>query len=96
LLVPPTAQAIPPRPATEVVVLATDIGCNLTAPNVNTMNALLSGLITMLNGFIDMCRHLATPVTLGVVVLAAVMYWFVRLELEELSRQGTKPNVGRH
>lgn len=50
----------------------------------------------MLNGFIDMCRHLATPVTLGVVVLAAVMYWFVRLELEELSRQGTKPNVGRH
>jgi hypothetical protein len=60
------------------------------------MNALLSGLITLLNGFVELCRQVATPVTIGIVILALVMFWFARLELEELTRQGAKPNVGRH
>jgi hypothetical protein len=60
------------------------------------MNALLSGLITLLNGFVDLGRTVATPVTIGIVIMALCMFWFARLELDELNRQGAKPNVGRH
>ena len=60
------------------------------------MTTLSYGLVALLNGFLSMMGALMTPLTAGVIVLALGMAWLARLELDDLKRQGTKPEVGRH
>jgi len=60
------------------------------------MDALLSGLITLLNGFLAMVGALASPITLGLIILAGSLAWFARLEIDEVNRQSAKPEIGRH
>lgn len=60
------------------------------------MDILGSGLITLLNGFLAMLGALASPIAIAVVLCAAGLGWFALLEIDELDRQGTKPEVGRH
>lgn len=60
------------------------------------MNALGTGLILTVNGLWQMVTHLADPITLIGVTMAAGLVWLAGIEIEELDRQGTKPEVGRH
>lgn len=60
------------------------------------MDVLGSGLITMFNGFVALLGTLASPMALAVVVVVASLVWLALIEIEELNRQGTKPDVGRH
>jgi hypothetical protein len=60
------------------------------------MNALGTGLILMANGLLTMLHHLADKVTLVSVLSVLSLWWLATIEIEELNRQGTKPDVGRH
>lgn len=54
------------------------------------------GLILIANGLLKMAGSLADPLTLIGVVAAVSLWWLAGIEVEELNRQGTKPQVGRH
>lgn len=60
------------------------------------MNPVTNGLVTLLNGAETTLAALASPVVLAVVVIAVSLFWLGLLELEEVNRQGAKPEVGRH
>lgn len=60
------------------------------------MEILGSGLITLFNGLVAMVGAVSSPITIAVVLCALALGWFAMLEVDELDRQGTKPEVGRH
>ena len=60
------------------------------------MDALGTGLILIANGLLQMLGRVADPITLIGLVLAVSLFWLAGIEIEELNRQGTKPEVGRH
>jgi hypothetical protein len=60
------------------------------------MDALASGLITLLNGARAMALATLSPVAMAVIICAVSMAWLAMVEVELLNRQGTKPRVGRH
>lgn len=60
------------------------------------MDALGTGLILMANGLLTMVGELASPVTVMGVILVVAAGWLATVEIEELDRMGTKPDVGRH
>ena len=60
------------------------------------MDPIGNGLITFLNGLWSLVHSLASPFVLAIVVVVAALCWLAVIELDELSRQATKPQVGRH
>jgi hypothetical protein len=60
------------------------------------MDALTSGLITLLNGLRSMFDVAVSPVALAVLICAFSLGWLGLVEVELLNRQGTKPRIGRH
>jgi hypothetical protein len=55
-----------------------------------------AGAVTLFNGVWALITTLASPITLAVVVSAAGFFWLAGIEVEELNRQGTKPDVQLH
>lgn len=60
------------------------------------MESLSNGLVTLANGLMDLAGHLLSPIAFIGVFLVAGFSWLCLIELDELDRQGTKPEVGRH
>lgn len=64
------------------------------AATVNAMNVLTNGLVTLYNGARTTLDGVVSPVPLLVIVLAASFAWLALIELDELDRQGRKPEIG--
>ena len=60
------------------------------------METLGNGITTIVNGAWTLADRVASPLTLVLLLLAAGFAWFVLLEIDELDRQGTKPEVRTH
>lgn len=60
-----------------------------------TMDALANGFVTVLNGLLTMLNGVLSPVAVMLLVTAASLLWISLVELDELDRQGTKPEIGR-
>jgi len=60
------------------------------------MNTLANGLFTILNGLLNLFHFAISPFTIAAVILGFSLFWLMLLEIDELDRQGTKPEVGRH
>jgi hypothetical protein len=60
------------------------------------MAQLGDGLITLVNGVYATFGALFTPVALFLTISAVCLTWLARLEIAELDRLGSKPEVGRH
>jgi len=59
------------------------------------MDALANGLVTVANGARTLADGVLTPVALMCAVIAASLVWLALIELDELNRQGTKPEIER-
>jgi len=59
------------------------------------MDALANGLVTVFNGLQTLLDGLLTPVTLMGIAIGAALVWIALIELDELNRQGTKPEIER-
>jgi len=59
------------------------------------MDSLTNGAITVLNGLIGAFDVAFHPLTLVVVAMGVSYAWLALIELDELDRQGTKPEIGR-
>lgn len=60
------------------------------------MTIFSNSLITLLNGAFDFITRLFSPVSIIIILLIASLVWMALLEMDEMNRQGTKPEVGRH
>lgn len=60
------------------------------------METLGNGLITLANGAWVLLDVVFSPVTFVVALLAAGLVWLALIEVDELDRQGTKPEIGIH
>jgi integral membrane sensor domain MASE1 len=54
------------------------------------------GLVTFANGVTGLLGALVSPLTLGIVIGSVCLAWLALCEIEEMDRQGAKPEVGRH
>lgn len=59
------------------------------------MNALTNGLVTVFNGLQTLFDGLLTPVAAMSIFIGAAFVWIALIELDELNRQGTKPEIER-
>ncbi|MFM7088858.1 MAG: hypothetical protein ACKOW9_05015 [Candidatus Paceibacterota bacterium] len=60
------------------------------------MDVFSFGLTTILNGVITLIINLASPLVIVTVLLFISFLWLCLIELDEVDRQGTKPEVMRH
>jgi hypothetical protein len=60
------------------------------------MELLGDGLVTMLNGLGRLFSMVLSPLTVIVALLAISLIWLSLIEIDELNRQGSKPDVQRH
>jgi hypothetical protein len=60
------------------------------------MEALGTGLVLIANGALVIVRQLADFYTVVGVIAAISLWWLATMEIEELNRQGVKPDVARH
>jgi len=58
------------------------------------MDILSNGLITLYNGVNDLLNFALHPMSIAVVLIAVGLWWLSLIELDELNRQGTKPEIG--
>lgn len=61
----------------------------------STMDVLGNGLITLLNGMLSMLATALNPMVVVGGILALSLAWLSLIELDELDRQGTKPEIRR-
>lgn len=54
------------------------------------------GLTTLLNGLLSIVLNIFSPIFIVTFTLFISFLWLCLIELEEIDRQGTKPEVGRH
>jgi hypothetical protein len=59
------------------------------------MQILTNGAISVLNGLYAMVGLVLEPVTLIIVILGLSLTWLGLIELDELDRQGRKPEIGQ-
>ena len=59
------------------------------------MQILTNGAISVLNGLHAMVGFVFEPVTLIVAILGLSFAWLGLIELDELDRQGRKPEIGQ-
>jgi hypothetical protein len=60
------------------------------------METLANGLLTLINGLFNILDFALSPFTIAAIFLGFSLLWLMLLEIDELDRQGTKPEVGRH
>lgn len=60
------------------------------------VNTFSDGLATIANGVLNAVSVLGSPITIAFSVAAACLAWLALVEIHELDRMGTKPNVVRH
>lgn len=60
------------------------------------MELLGDGIVTLLNGFGGLVSMVASPLTIIIVLLGISLTWLSLIEIDELNRQGSKPDVQRH
>jgi hypothetical protein len=60
------------------------------------MTIFSNSLITLTNGAFDFITRLFSPVSIILILLVISLSWMALLEMDEMNRQGTKPDVGRH
>ena len=60
------------------------------------MDILATGLVVIVNGLLTMLGAIASPLTIAGVAGVAALVWLALIEVDELNRQGVKPQVGRH
>jgi hypothetical protein len=60
------------------------------------MRIFSNSLITLTNGAFDFITRLFSPVSIILILLVISLAWMALLEMDEMNRQGTKPEVGRH
>lgn len=60
------------------------------------MDQIAAGLVALFNGLLNALTTLVSPIVLAAMVLAAGLVWMALVEIDELNRQGTKPDVGLH
>lgn len=60
------------------------------------MDAIGTGLILIANGGLQIVSQLASLATVVGVIAAGSLWWLATMEIEELNRQGVKPDVTRH
>lgn len=63
---------------------------------VKSMETLGAGLITLANGALELILHVASPIVIIGALLVSSLAWMCLIEIDELDRQGTKPEIGRH
>lgn len=59
------------------------------------MEPLANGLVTVFNGLRTLFDGLLTPVALMSIAIGAALLWIALIELDEINRQGTKPEIER-
>lgn len=59
------------------------------------MNVLTNGLVTIFNGIQATLDGVLSPIPLIALVLVLSFTWLALIELDELDRQGRKPEIGR-
>lgn len=60
------------------------------------MDILGTGLVLIANGALTMIGQLASFTTIVAVIAGVGLWWLALMEIEELDRQGVKPNVIQH
>ena len=60
------------------------------------MEKLGDGLVTLLNGLLGMVDALFSPLSFVILLLAVSIVWLCLVEIDEMDRQGSKPEVPRH
>jgi hypothetical protein len=55
-----------------------------------------AGLVTIINGAFSAVDLVLSPIPLALAVCAGGMWWLAGIEVEELTRQGTKPEIQLH
>jgi len=60
------------------------------------MEDLTNGLITIANGAVVSISNAMSPITVIAVLMLVGLSWICLIELDEVDRQGSKPEVGRH
>lgn len=60
------------------------------------MEALGTGLVLIANGALTIGAQFADFKTLVGAAAVASLWWLATIEIEELNRQGVKPDVARH
>lgn len=60
------------------------------------IGAAYAAATTVANGFVAAVSVFFSPGTLSVIVILLSLTWLSGIELEELTRQGTKPDVQLH
>ena len=59
------------------------------------MEPLANGLVTVFNGLQTLFNGLLTPVVVMGIAIGGALAWLALIELDELNRQGTKPEIER-
>lgn len=60
------------------------------------MDVVGTGLVLIANGALEIAHQFTSLTTIVVLVAAASLGWLATMEVEELNRQGMKPDVARH
>lgn len=60
------------------------------------MTALGNGLVLLFNGLVSLFGFLSNGITIAVIFVFLSLAWLAFMEIEELNRQGSKPEIGRH
>jgi len=55
-----------------------------------------NALISLINGFIIFLNKLFSPVFILSFIMFLSFLWIMLIELDELDRQSSKPEIGRH
>lgn len=75
-------------------------GASLASPwlprEVLYMETLGNGLVILGNGAWETVSALASPLTLGLVLIIGGLAWMARLELDDVDRANSKPEIGIH
>lgn len=60
------------------------------------METLGNGLVMLANGAWETAGALASPLTLGLIIIIGGLAWMARLELDDVDRANSKPEIGIH
>jgi hypothetical protein len=59
------------------------------------MDVFANGIITIVNGLRAVTGGLVNPLSVMAILTAAGLVWLALIELDEINRQGTKPEIER-
>lgn len=62
----------------------------------DVLSSLGDGLIVIVNGAWSVAATALSPMTAAAIATVAGLVWLARLEIDELNRQGSKPDIGMH